>query len=151
MEEALGLAPKSEMQQNATVTPAKLSAFERAQKFIDGLKQGKSVVFLAQELEVDRATLYRDFDEWLKTSGPAELYVEWLRDSEELKKLKPEKVLECKTRLLCKILEKQAKVEVNVTNQTAVSVSECTQDLSLRERLVKQYMRSRLEGVSAEG
>lgn len=110
-------------QQKATLTPAKLNALERADKFIEGLKEGKSVVQLAKELEVDRATLYRDFDEWLKTSGPAELYCEWLRDCASLKEANPEKVLDCKTRLLCKVFEKQSKVELNVTSQTAITIS----------------------------
>jgi hypothetical protein len=116
-----GSQPK--MQQNVTVvtvTPAKFGAFERSQKFIDGLKLGKSIIQLAKDLDVDRATLYRDFDEWLKTSGPAYLQTEWLQAYEVMKLQNPVQAFVGLTRLVMKILEKQARIEVNVSQQNIV-------------------------------
>jgi hypothetical protein len=105
-----------------SLSPAKLSALERAQKFIDGLAAGKTVIGLAQELNVSPMTLYRDFDEWMKTNGPAHLQVEWLKLYEQLKLTNPEKALECLTRLLCKVMEKEAKIEVNMSSTKNLTI-----------------------------
>ncbi len=120
-EEALGLKPqKPKMQQNATLTPKQLSIQERRQRLIEGIFNGKEIQILTEELNCDRTTLYRDFEEWAKTDQAQHLLIEWHQQYEKMKGEDRAEAFRGLTRLVMKVLEKQAKVEVNVTNQTAI-------------------------------
>jgi IS30 family transposase len=121
LEEALGLPTKT--QQTATLTPKKVYIQQENAEMIDLIRQGLDITEIAKRLNVDRSTLYRRFDEWVKTEQASYLVYEWHQQYEFIKQ-DPEtktKAFEALTKLVMKILEKQAKVEVTVNNQTNIT------------------------------
>ena len=102
-------------QQNTT--PHKQTVIERRQKLIDGIIKGKTISQLAKELNVDRCTLYRDFDVWIQTEESQYLHQEWIHLYQKLKQDNPEKAFDGLTKLLGMKQKKAPEVNVNL-NQT---------------------------------
>jgi AcrR family transcriptional regulator len=126
LEESLGLPPPK-MRQNATpkaeVTPKQLAILERQNRIVAAILQRKDITVIAKELGVDRATVYRNFEEWAKTEQAAHLQIEWLQQYEQMKLDDPFRAFEALTKLVMKLIEKQAKIEVNVNQQLVQSVN----------------------------
>ncbi len=75
---------------------------------------------IAKKLGVDRKTVYNDFTEWAKTEQATHLQIEWLNQYEMMKVANPEEAFAALTKVMMKLVEKQAKVEVNLTNETNI-------------------------------
>jgi IS30 family transposase len=114
IEEALGIQQKPTL---LTLTPKQINIQERTDYIIEQLLNGKPVKCIAEELELDRSTIYEYFNEWIKTKQANYLILEWHNQYKQLKNdsKNQSKAFEALTKLVMKILEKQAKVEVNVT------------------------------------
>jgi hypothetical protein len=75
---------------------------------------------IAEKLGVDRKTVYTDFMEWAKSEQATYLQIEWMQQYENMKQEDPQTAFEALTKLMMKLLEKQAKIELNLTNQTTI-------------------------------
>jgi hypothetical protein len=87
---------------------------ERRQKLIEKILQGKTISQIAKEIGVDRTTLYRDFDDWIKTDECQYIHTEWLRLYQQLKTENPEKAFDGLTKLLSMYVKKEPEINVNV-------------------------------------
>jgi len=121
LEDFYGPKPNKETPQNPT--PKQLSIQERRNKVIALILQRVAVTEIARQLKVDRSTIYADFEEWVKTEQANHLLIEWLQQYEQMKQDNPAEAFTALTKLVMKILEKQAKLEVNVSQQNNISNS----------------------------
>jgi len=108
-----------------TPTPKQISVAERRETVIGLLLQGRNVSAIAKQLGVDRSTIYEDFEAWTKTEQAKYLQIEWLQQYEAMKLEDPQTAFDALTKLMMKLLEKQAKLEVNLTqnNETTVNIN----------------------------
>ena len=105
-------------------TPKQLSIQERRNKVIALILQRVAVTDIAKQLNVDRSTIYADFEEWVKTEQANHLLIEWHQQYEK-RKDDPEsdKAFDNLTKVVMKIMEKQAKIEVNVSQTTNIDIT----------------------------
>jgi transketolase len=108
--------------QNSPATPTQLSMEARRQQVITLLLQQEEVGKIARKLGVDRKTIYTDFEAWAKTEQATHLQIEWLQQYESMKQENPEEAFQALTKLMMKLLEKQAKLEVNVTQNSYTQI-----------------------------
>jgi hypothetical protein len=120
--------PKQEtIQQNPT--PKKLGIAERREQTISLILQGMDITAIAKKLGVDRSTVYEDFDAWAKSEQTKYFQIEWLQQYKLMKDDDPQTAFEALTKLMMKLLEKQAKIEFSLTqnNTTTYNVDISTQ------------------------
>jgi hypothetical protein len=92
----------------------------RRQQVISLILQRMTPGKIAEKLGVDRKTVYTDFMEWAKSEQATYLQIEWMQQYENMKQEDPQTAFEALTKLMMKLLEKQAKIELNLTNQTTI-------------------------------
>jgi hypothetical protein len=116
LEEALfPTTPAKILQNPTTTTPKQLGIKERREKVVALILKRFNITVIAQQLGIDRSTVYEDFEAWAKTEQATYLQVEWLQQYEQMKQDDPQTAFEALTKLMMKLLEKQAKLEVNLT------------------------------------
>jgi len=115
LEDALFPNRTIKIPQNPTTTPKQLGIQERREKVISLILKRFNITVIAQQLGIDRSTVYEDFEAWAKTEQAQYLQVEWLQQYELMKQKDPQTAFEALTKLMMKLLEKQAKLEVNLT------------------------------------
>ena len=110
--------------QTSPTTPLQLTQEIRKQQVISLILQRMNPGKIAEKLGVDRKTVYNDFMEWAKSEQASYLQVEWMQPYEVMKQEDPQTAFDALTKLMMKLLEKQAKVEFNLTqnNQTNIQV-----------------------------
>ncbi|MFA5366082.1 MAG: helix-turn-helix domain-containing protein, partial [Candidatus Bathyarchaeia archaeon] len=104
-------------------TPKQLSIQERRNQTITLLLKGESVTNIAKQFNIDRSTVYADFEEWAKTEQATFLQVEWISQYQLMKQENLEEAFRALTKLASKLFEKQAKVEVNVTQTNQLNIT----------------------------
>lgn len=77
---------------------------------------------IAEKLGVDRKTVYNDFTEWAKTEQANHLQIEWLQQYELMKVANPEEAFQALTKVMMKLVEKQAKLELNLTQNNSIQI-----------------------------
>ena len=140
--------------QNSPESPIKLSMEARRQEVINLLLKRKDVTEIAKILGVDRKTIYTDFQEWAKTEQATHLQIEWLNQYEMMKVANPEEAFAALTKVMMKLVEKQAKLEVNLTNQTNIEANvkvDVKPMLAEYEQLLRETTQSQAKSVSANG
>ncbi|MCL2359835.1 hypothetical protein [Candidatus Bathycorpusculum sp.] len=131
MEEALGLVKpvkqiktKTEKQKTPLLTPKQQQIEIRREKIITLLLEDDlDIKTVAKQLGVNRDTVLEDFKTWIQSEQATHLTLEWYRAYKKMKKTNSSRAFESLTRLLTKIFEKQAKLEVNVQNTTNIQVN----------------------------
>jgi predicted DNA-binding protein (UPF0251 family) len=106
--------------QTSPTTPKHTSIESRQQQVITLILQRMSPGEIAKKLGVDRKTVYNDFTEWAKTEQATHLQIEWLNQYEMMKVANPEEAFAALTKVMMKLVEKQAKLEVNLTQNNMI-------------------------------
>jgi len=118
LEEALGLPPTPTPTREVTqLTPCKIAQAQRDEIIVAKIViQRIPIETVGKEHSLSSSQIYRIIEEWAKTQQAIYLQVEWYRQYEEMKKINPVEAFRNLTKVMTKILEKQAKIEVNVSN-----------------------------------
>jgi predicted DNA-binding protein (UPF0251 family) len=131
LEEALGLAPNKQTQKTQTPQEQKTSLLSPKQQQIETrrekiitllLEENLDIKTAAKQLGVHRDTVHEDFKAWIQTKQADHLTLEWHHQYKKMQTTHPTKAFEALTRLLTKILEKQATLEINLQNTTTNNV-----------------------------
>lgn len=128
LEEALGLQGVTvtpELPQISPTTPKQVSQETKKQQVIALIFQGYNPGKIAEKLGIDRKTVYNYFSEWAKTEQANHIQIEWLQQYEIMKLSNPEEAFQALTKVMMKLVEKQAKLELNLTqnNQTNIETN----------------------------
>jgi|GEM_PF-6513654 len=153
MEEALGLPiPESKNVKNVrfSQTPKQIELENRRTQVITMRKNRIPIEEIAKHFNVDDRTIYRDIDEYIKNDMTNDLVTEWLQLGEELKNSgKKAEVYKGLSKIVTAVFEKQAKVEVNVTNNQQLTVNNDV-NVSLELELLQNMVYGTIDNIQAD-
>lgn len=130
LEEALGIQGVTitpTIPHISPTTPKQVSQESKKQQVITLIFQGCNPGKIAEKLDIDRKTVYNYFSEWAKTEQANHIQIEWLQQYELMKVANPEEAFQALTKVMMKLVEKQAKLEVNLTQNNNYQIDITTQ------------------------
>jgi hypothetical protein len=126
LEEALGLAQTTKETQNQEkelLTPKQYAITHRRSQLTAYLLKGNTLAEFAKEQSISEDTAQDDFATLVRDGLGISLVEEWMGEYAKMKKANRLIAFKSLTDLIKKVLEKEAKIAVNVQNTTNVSVN----------------------------
>jgi hypothetical protein len=128
MEEALGLVQPSketqtEKQETQLLTPKQYGVQHRRKQLAIHMLQGGTLIEFARVQGISEDTAQDDFAFLVRDGLGTALVEEWMGEYSKMKKSNRAIAFRALTNLLKKVLEKEAKIAVNVQNNTNIQVN----------------------------